>query len=343
MSKEEETQKSLDEQLEAAADEVFGSEVEATDQTAALEKEADDISTPAEEGEPPVEEAEATDETPPEEPGEEQKPAEEKPAEEKPAEEEPDPYAIPEDMKGRTRDRFEKLTGNLREANEKVAKQEEVITGFRDVIQRSGLTPDEVQGVLSLGNIIKTDPTKALETLKGMVEELSAEVGIVPPGADPLKDHPDLIQRVQDREILQEDAEIIARARFREMADKKAREKIAQQNGEAQRAASETRNWETRVAGGQSAVAAYVETIKKNPDFKVIEPHLADAARFAAQNLAPEKWLEYIQGQHDKIREVARASAAQDTGRVTPILSGGAPRGGEKEPQSLEELADQML
>ena len=356
-----ELHKKIDTELETAADEAFGTEEEIQGQAVALEKEqpaAAEEKTPeqleaeakaAEEKTPEQLEAEAkaAEEKTPEQLEAEAK--EEKPAGEKTAEElaadEASLLEIPEDMKGRTRERFEKLTTRLRENTELVAKQKSVIDDFRGVIEGTGLSVSEVQKTLALGSLMKSNPTQALETLNAVVKDLSSQVGVVPPGEDALAGFDDLKQQVADRELSMEHATTIAKSRIKTAADDKRTEvATAQQTEERQRETQEKGEQEAftaQVGQAQAQVAGFLKTIEGSPDYEKVAPRLVDAAKFAAENLAPEKWLGYISGEHKKIMDIASAVSPGSGG--TPILNGGAPNGGQKEPQNMEQLADTML
>ena len=270
--------------------------------------------------------------------------AEEKEALEKQEKEEP--YKIPEDMKGRTRERFEKLTGALKVAHEATEKQEGIIKSFRGILERTGMDPTELQRTLDLGGLIKSNPAQALEKLKGVVADLSTQLGVVVPGANPLEGHDDLKQKVADRELSVTDANEIATGRLKTAADTKAAEIAASQKTEQQTQEHQTQQSEEqfkgRVAVAQTTVGEFLTTIQNDPDADKMAPYLIEAAKHAAENLAPEKWIGYIKGEHAKIKNIA--SATTPPGKTdTPIMDGNLPPGGEKTPQNLEQLADQML
>lgn len=267
-------------------------------------------------------------------------------SEKKAAEEKEEPYKVPDDLKGRTRDRFEKLTGDLKTAHETTEKQEGVIKGFREVLERTGMNVTEVQNTLALGGLIKSDPARALVSLKGIVADLSERLGEVVPGSNPLEKFDDLKQQVADRELSIENARAIAESRIRQDAQVKAAAVKTKQQAEARRGVQleeqSAEQFGNRVATAQATVGDFLVTIQNDPDAEKMAPHLIGAAKFAAENLAPEKWMEYIKGEHTKIKEIASAMASPAAG-PTPIMDGNAPPGGQKEAQNLEQLADQML
>ena len=358
----------IDVDLETAADDAFGSDIEISAQAAAeVEGEtrsAEEIATAAEEkkaaedlakeneGKSPEEIAEAEEKKAAEALAKENEgksaeeiatAAEEKAAEDKAAEEE-EPYAIPDELKGRTRERFEKLTTSLKAVNEKAEKQEGIIKGFQGILEKTGLNPTELQRTLDLGALMKIDPSRALETLTAVVADLSTQLGVVAPGGDALEGQDDLKQKVADRELSLEDATEIAKARVKSAAEKKQAELGAQQRTAAQKTEHQqgvdADAFKTQVETAQGQVAEFLASVQTDPDYEKIAPRLVGVAKFAAENLAPEKWLGYIKNEHKNIKEIA--SAANPGGGATPIMDS-APPGGEKTAQNLEQLADQML
>lgn len=343
------SEEQLVQEQEALADEVFGTDEEIAKQAVEAEAEVppSDEKPPAEgekkdeEEKPPAEgEEKASEEKPP---AEGEKTPEELAAEKKAAEEaEADPYKVPEDMKGRTRERFEKLTTDLKTSHETIEKQTGIIKGFRSVLEETGLTPKELQNTLNLGGMIKTDPKRAYQVLTGVVKDLASELGEVAPGTDPLEGYEDLRQRVADRELSVEDAKEIAQGRIRQTAEKKQQERNQQQTEEQKRTETQQGEFKGRVETAQESVGTFLKDQEKDPDYEKIGPHMVEAAKFAAENLAPEKWLGYIQGEYKKVKDIALEMVPSSNGS-TPILDGGAPQGGKQEPQTLEQLADVML
>ena len=202
-----------------------------------------------------------------------------------------------------------------------------------------------MERTLFLGSLIKKEPAKALEELTGLVSTLSRQLGVVPPGENALEGHEDLKQKVADRELSVTDATEIARARVKlaaeQPATKRGEEQAATKRAEAQQKTDEESAFGTRIEEAKTQVATFLGSIEKDPDYEAIGPHLVTASRFAAENLAPEKWMEYISGEHRKIKEISSAMlpAATDS----PIMDGGAPKNTKQEPQNLEQLADVML
>ena len=263
-----EVNEQIDTELEAAADEAFGGEPIAADATKPVEDErtpeqieADKVETArvaalseedkAAEAKVATEKADAekveSDRVAALSP--EAKEAEEKAAAEKIDAE--DPYNIPEDAKGRTRERMEKLTGDLKTAHEEISKRDETLKGFKEVMDSTGMNPKEIQQTLNLGTLLKKDPAAALVTLKGVVADLSKQVGEVPPGEDPLEGFADLKQKVADRELTVDVASELARGRIKEKADKdkQARDLQAQQQQDSQQKTAEQED--TARSGGE--------------------------------------------------------------------------------------------
>lgn len=352
ISPEAELEENLNTDLEAAQDEVFGSETE----IAAKAAEAEGTQTPEEteaqlkaeqeakakddEGKTPEDIAKEDAEK--KEASDKAAAGKEKEKEKEASEKEEDPYEVPEELKGRTRERFETLTGHLKEANEKTEKQEGIIQGFRGVLEQTGMDPTELQRTLDLGAMMKSNPEKALEALTGVVADLSAQLGVVQPGSDVFEGQDDLKQKVADRELTVEDATLVAKARIAESA--RVRNNELQNKEKLQRQALEENSqaFNQSVTAAKSEVGTFLETLGSDPDAEKVAPYLIEAAKFAAENLAPEKWKAYISNEHKKLKDLA--SAMGPKGRTdTPIMDDVTPPGGDKDPQDLDQLADQML
>lgn len=340
-----ENDEKLQQEQEAVADEIFGSDEEIAKQAAEAEAEQPDPDSgqpaPDTSDQKSDDEAGAGDQKPEEKAAEGEEKPEEK-AEEKPEEKEEDPYKVPEDMKGRTKERFEKLTTDLKESHQQIEKQTDIIKGFRTVLESTGMDSKELQQTLELGGMIKKDPKRALETLRGVVTNLSEQLGEVPPGKDPLEGFEDLKQKIEDRELSPEDAKEIASYRIKQEAEKRRAEQTTRQQTEHQKQEAANADFTNRVNRAQTDVAAYLKEAEKDPDFTKIAPTLVQAAQFSAENLDPDKWLGYIKGEYQKVKEIATAMAPSSPGD-SPILDGGAPPGGQKDPENLEQLADLML
>lgn len=337
----------IDKSLEASADAIFGGEPVAADETtpvdgqAPIEKASDgEPGDDGEESREDEEETSASSEGKDEELSEEEKAAAEKEAAEKA--EADDPYKVPDDLKGRTKERFEKLTTDLKTAHEEGQKKDDIIKGFKEVLDSTGLNPKELQRTLDLGAMLKSNPAKALEVLQGVVSDLSSQLGVVPPGRDPLEGFTDLQQRVADRELSQEDATELAKARIKEKAVQEEQARQAEKQRKEKDAVTSQQQREAQVNGVKQEIAAFLVEAEKDPDWDKISGRIVDAAKFANENLAPDKWLGYIKGEHKKIKDLATELAPVRSGG-TPLVEGGAAPTGGKEPKNLEELADQML
>jgi hypothetical protein len=177
--------------------------------------------------------------------------------------------------------------------------------------------------------------------MQKMTKSMAQRLGITLPGVDLLDGHADLQQRVTDREITQKDAEDLVKARITQANLEKSQAQEQERRKEQDRQRQEQGQLTAKVEDAKSQVAAYLTTKVKDPDWPKIAPYLAEAASFAGKNLAPEKWMDYIKGEHSRI--VAISLAARGNKTPTPIVDTHRNQGGLKTPTTLDELADQIL
>lgn len=344
----------LDKELEAAADEVFGSETAegkspeseaaaaeeaaggtgevATDGTPGDEKDdtaadEDDTAAAAKEGADAEGEGDGTDR--------------DKPADNQ----EEDPYHIPDDVKGRTRARMEKFITDLKTANGELEEKTQLLQNVGQKFAESGLNAQEVESTLRLGSMLKSDPRKAHAALTHLLAKVSEQIGETPPGADPLVGYDDLQQRVENMELKAEDAVELAKARRRRDAeDRRAQQQQQQQavqQQQQQQSAQQATAYQTSVAAAEVEVSQLIATAEKDPDFPKIQPILLEAATFAGENLAPDKWMSYLKGEIDKAKRLAKELGGSSS--VSPLTDSSSSRHGNAAPKTLEDLADQML
>ena len=109
--------------------------------------------------------------------------------------------------------RAKELEPEIETLRTQVAQQQEVF----DHLDRNGISGDQFgQAVMVLSFINSGDPVRmqfAYETLGQQMAELGRKLGLEAPGVDPLADHPDLAQAVQDMDLDRKHALEIAHGR----------------------------------------------------------------------------------------------------------------------------------
>lgn len=343
-------QDKIQQDLETEADNIFGGEGAPTEtgETEKLKAEKDevDVSSGKTDEEKGIEGSSSSParETPPGESDKDEDPEGEK-GEKKPEDED---ELTAEDldtrgMKAETAKKFEKLTGSnaklkekLTAAEEKLEKQDEVLSSFRDMVQQTGLGPHELERTLKIGGLIRRDPAKAAEVLHNIAADLAKKHGVAVGGVDLLEGFDDLTTKVREGEISRADAEELAKVRRREAVQEEER------RTQEQRTQQESHRTARIQKAGQE-IAQFLAVAEKDVNFAKIAKRLENDAAYAAKNLEPEQWLGYIKQQHQSYLDLASQFASSSRGYEPPITEGSG--GGEpvNDPKDLGELADKLL
>jgi len=139
---------------------------------------------------------------------------------------------IPEDVKGRTRERMTSLIAAVKEKDEMIGIQNQLF----DSIQSTGATPQEFGAMLGYMRWVHSekpeDLKQARELLLSELEGSSLKRGEAAPGVDFLSKFPDLQEKVNNGQITVDDAN--------EMALHRQRTKVQTDRTTAQRTQEET-------------------------------------------------------------------------------------------------------
>lgn len=195
-----------------------------------------------------------------------------------------DDLTVPPDLKGRTRERFERLTARLKEASEKTAAAMAFADRWRETVASTGASPEYIGKTLEFVRAIHSGDVKQLESALSMLDETRASIakalGKDVPGVDVLADFPDLADGVASGDLGRAHALELARVRRQAAAVEQQRGKVT---AEQQR--------DQLVNEGAQAVDAFMESMKAtDPMFgakmALLKPVLASVAR----NAPPERW-----------------------------------------------------
>lgn len=195
-----------------------------------------------------------------------------------------DDLTVPPDLKGRTRERFERLTARLKEASEKTATAMAFADRWRETVASTGASPEYIGKTLEFVRAIHSGDVKQLESALSMLDETRASIakalGKDVPGVDVLADFPDLADGVASGDLGRAHALELARVRRQAAA-------VEQQRGKA--TAEQQRD--QLVNEGAQAVDAFMESMKAtDPMFgakmALLKPVLASVAR----NAPPDRW-----------------------------------------------------
>lgn len=124
---------------------------------------------------------------------------------------------IPEDVKGRTKERIESLIAHAKDTDGKLAAANEELTDARELvgmIDATGATPDTFarhMNVLALMHSPKVEDKQAvLGYLRKAADALGAQLGETPAGKNALEGHQDLIDEVEGGTLTEQRAKEIA-------------------------------------------------------------------------------------------------------------------------------------
>jgi hypothetical protein len=142
---------------------------------------------------------------------------------------------IPEDVKGRTRERMTSLIAAVKEKDEHIAVQNQLF----DSIQSTGATPEEFGAMLGYMRWVHSDKPEDLKQARTLLlselEGLSLKLGEAAPGVDFLSKYPDLQEKVNNGQITVDDANEMAlhRQRTKVQTDQTTQQRTQQETAQA--------------------------------------------------------------------------------------------------------------
>lgn len=190
---------------------------------------------------------------------------------------------IPDEVKGRTRERMQSLIATVKEKDEHIALQNQLV----DAITDTGATQEEFGAMLGYMRWVHSDKPEDLRQARDLLlselEGLSLKLGEAAPGIDFLAKFPDLQEKVNNGQITVDDAQEIALHRQRTAVDtqKRTAQQTQEQNATA---ATEARN------AGIAELNELGKTLNAtDPDFAVKHEILKPILSSLGQ-LPPSKW-----------------------------------------------------
>jgi hypothetical protein len=269
--------------------------------------------------------------------GEESEPVAEKPSDEF--------GTLDQDTSEKTRDRFEKLKSSY----DAVVQERDSIRNeaekFGEMVRNTGTGPEQFSNMLTYLTKVNSgkreDLEEAFQFLSQETNNIARALGQAAPGGyNPLNEHGDLKQRVDEGLLSESDAMEIAQARAAK----------AWQTEQDNRA-SETAAHEQQVQKALDEVRELGATLSANdPQFQAkipyLEPIIASAVTSGAK---PERWKQMIEEAYKKLPDLPKAAAPtppKAPPSPDPIRPTGAtPSSGsmDKEPGSAVEALDQAL
>ncbi|HFD80476.1 MAG TPA: hypothetical protein ENK05_08830 [Gammaproteobacteria bacterium] len=251
--------------------------------------------------------------------------------------EEDDLYApLPDDVKEKTRERFNKLVESHKALSTELETYRSENEGFREVINYSQATPEEFNQLIEYSRLVKTGDLKAA---LNMLDEQRAQIARLldepVAGVDQLADFPDLKQRVEQMELSQQDALEIAALRRREAAIREQQQAAVQQQEQATTLQQE-------VDRASQAIVQMVNQWQANDiDFPRKQERLMAKAQEIAERYPPDLWQQALQDVYDAM-QVVQAPASETPPSPQPLRpqSGG---GGKPVPRSMLQAVEQAL
>lgn len=155
----------------------------------------------------------------------------------KPATPPADDFTPPDGISERAQTRWAQLTERAKlvpELERRATETQQALDSVRQMVANSGMEQHEFTEMLEMGRLFKSgnaqDLQRALEHIEGLRSSLAQRLGVEVPGIDPLGQHADLQQKVQNMLLTREDAMEIARLRTQgQQAQRITQEQRAQQ------------------------------------------------------------------------------------------------------------------
>lgn len=171
-------------------------------------------------------------------------------------------------LKPRTRRSFERMRGQLSDAQQRLEHSEpamQKLTEVQNFCTTAGLSDDDVNQIFTIGAAVRNDPEKALGLLMPVVSQLMTIVGEVLP--------PDLQQQVREGKIPLENAQEISRLRARDTRNQQRQT----QNVESQRQQEHRDAIESAATAAGTAVSDLdKQWAASDPDYRVKSARIAE-------------------------------------------------------------------
>jgi hypothetical protein len=274
------------------------------------------------ESEPEQEAAEVEEPTPePEAESAEVAPAPEAAAPAEPVKTEPDDeLAVPDDLKGRTRERFEKLTATLKTTREEAQQARTYAENWRKTIESTQAPPEAVGETLEILRLIHSgDPAQmgqALDKMEQARANLAKALGRDLPGVDALDDFPDLREEVSAGDLTKKRAlEIAATRRAQQAVQGRQQAQTAEQQRQ-QLIDTSAAEVDALLAGLKGTDPAYAARMS------VLQPML----RSIAANTPPERWASAVRDAYAAVQvQTPPVQRVHQPIRPSPTGAGSSP------------------
>lgn len=238
-----------------------------------------------------------------------------------PTPKQPDPVndPIPQEVKGKTRERMEALVKKVKEL-EPIAQERDRAIADRDellgMIKETRATPEQFGEVLDYLRAVNSgDPTQIRIAIRKVQDELNAlsrMVGEPVPGVDLLAEHADLKEAVEAGTITQELAQELAAARSMRTVQTQASERY-QQLSQAEQQAQQA------IAAGRTALNTLEAQLRAaDPLYDKKRELLVPMMQPIITQLPPDKWAAAFKTAYDKLPATVLQPAPNPTPTQQP-------------------------
>jgi hypothetical protein len=246
---------------------------------------------------------------------------------------------IPEDIKGRTRERMTALIDTVKAKDEIIGNQGVVI----DAVKQTGATPEEFANSIKYMGLCRSDKPEDLKAARDMImgelESIALKLGEPTPGVDFLKNHADLQEMVNNGQITQDIAEETARLRtaHTRKAEQTQRQQETQQQTEQQ--ATEAR------ANATTSLNELGQTLSENDPLFEAKMKLMPDLKAMGARLPPAQWRGAFMAAYKAAGETLskRQNGGAPVAKVAakpgqPLRANKSPSGGQSaQPKSILE------
>lgn len=248
---------------------------------------------------------------------------------------------LPKDAKEETKQRFDSMKARFDEVSEERDKLKEQTTQWVETVQSTGTNPEQFGQALEYLKAVNAGDVqgleKAYEFLQNELAVLGKALGRSGGGYDPLDEHEDLRERVENGYIDREDALQIASARA-----------LTNTTQQAQAAAQQQQTTDSAKTQGYADLSKLGAELraKDASDYQLKSEALGGyVQRLVREGVPPEQWAMLAKSFYESIPAPAAQPPTPDPrpNTLRPSGAGESGRGVEKEPGSMLEAVKMGL
>jgi hypothetical protein len=221
----------------------------------------------------------------------------------------PDDLTMPEGLQPKAQERFQKLAETVKTTTAERDEARGQVAYVRETFQRHGIAqPQFEQAAEVIGMLNRGDYQGALAALDEQRKQIALLTGTPLPGVDALQGHPDLRQAVDQLQISEAHALLMARDRQQAQVTQR------QQQEQQQTVQAQQREQQAVQHGLQEVDQLCAQLKARDLDFDHIEAQLLPSVQVLLQHLPPNQWKNAIQTQYDLLKRVASQARTVNTG-----------------------------